>query len=455
MAQPVGGVTLVRSNFRVTVGRRYDVLVAIVPPDINRGGFPARNRLRGLKETTELPAGLSSSWNNETGEFRVFGSPLPAFLSTYTATYTVRADLSGVDDQDYFNYTITVSLRPSIEQTAQIVEGTVGERLLPTQVANISDTSSPSSEIIVASSPPLPTGLTISASARSGRVLIGGVPTVAASGLYIFTAKELTQEGGIFDLEGSATVHLTIKTKVPPAPIVSLDARQTKRAGTLHAAFRVATITNAELSDITVSGLASLGLRWRLRGTELQLFGYIPSTVAPHEYTITIRVRTQIDEHPTIFRTFGLLVTAAPSSPVVPTVIPPPSWEGIPDVVNLTQNVRVSPGNPIALGTLSHSQRLAIRLVVTPRTLPRNMSVVLRPRDGSVFLQGTPVEAGNFTAVMEATAGESDPLEVRLDIQVDPEIVPDPEPIPEPDPCLLYTSPSPRDRQKSRMPSSA
>ena len=24
-----------------------------------------------------------------------------------------------------------------------------------------------------------------------------------------------------------------------------------------------------------------------------------------------------------------------------------------------------------------------------------------------------------------------------------------------PDPCLLYTSPSPRDRQKSRMPSSA
>ena len=32
---------------------------------------------------------------------------------------------------------------------------------------------------------------------------------------------------------------------------------------------------------------------------------------------------------------------------------------------------------------------------------------------------------------------------------------PAPEPAPPAEPCLLYTSPSPRDRQKSRMPSSA
>ena len=35
------------------------------------------------------------------------------------------------------------------------------------------------------------------------------------------------------------------------------------------------------------------------------------------------------------------------------------------------------------------------------------------------------------------------------------EVVPNPEPVRENRNCLLYTSPSPRDRQKSRMPSSA
>ena len=47
----------------------------------------------------------------------------------------------------------------------------------------------------------------------------------------------------------------------------------------------------------------------------------------------------------------------------------------------------------------------------------------------------------------------SDLAEEKLAKEFDVTLNPKDEPIPES--CLLYTSPSPRDRQKSRMPSSA
>ena len=50
---------------------------------------------------------------------------------------------------------------------------------------------------------------------------------------------------------------------------------------------------------------------------------------------------------------------------------------------------------------------------------------------------------------MEASTGDDKPLSERYDVEQAGGDSDDDEP------CLLYTSPSPRDRQKSRMPSSA
>ena len=64
------------------------------------------------------------------------------------------------------------------------------------------------------------------------------------------------------------------------------------------------------------------------------------------------------------------------------------------------------------------------------------------------------------TTPKDATEHQVEPLDVPaqdldpIDAALDPkhaELLSEPEP----EPCLLYTSPSPRDRQKSRMPSSA
>ena len=54
----------------------------------------------------------------------------------------------------------------------------------------------------------------------------------------------------------------------------------------------------------------------------------------------------------------------------------------------------------------------------------------------------------NVNPEPENTAAEAPLTEVTPEVtaEVTPEVTPD---------CLLYTSPSPRDRQKSRMPSSA
>ena len=54
----------------------------------------------------------------------------------------------------------------------------------------------------------------------------------------------------------------------------------------------------------------------------------------------------------------------------------------------------------------------------------------------------------------ELPEDEQEPLVVVIP-KPEPEPAPEPEPVTEPDPCLLYTSPSPRDRSLSRMPSSA
>ena len=57
----------------------------------------------------------------------------------------------------------------------------------------------------------------------------------------------------------------------------------------------------------------------------------------------------------------------------------------------------------------------------------------------------------------ELTPDMADELRDSLRDEDDPDELPDPEPDPdEDDPaCLLYTSPSPRDVEESRMPSSA
>ena len=58
--------------------------------------------------------------------------------------------------------------------------------------------------------------------------------------------------------------------------------------------------------------------------------------------------------------------------------------------------------------------------------------------DGKAFAEGLRTRVGGWASDFEAAAGRKAGLAVVL--------VGD---------CLLYTSPSPRDRQKSRMPSSA
>ena len=55
----------------------------------------------------------------------------------------------------------------------------------------------------------------------------------------------------------------------------------------------------------------------------------------------------------------------------------------------------------------------------------------------------------------DAPAGNVKPVETNPQSEPAPDPVEPPAPTPTPAPCLLYTSPSPRDRQKSRMPSSA
>ena len=57
-----------------------------------------------------------------------------------------------------------------------------------------------------------------------------------------------------------------------------------------------------------------------------------------------------------------------------------------------------------------------------------------------------------------AESGEPEAAQVEPAVQVEAaaqDPVVEPAPVERPAPCLLYTSPSPRDRQKSRMPSSA
>ena len=61
------------------------------------------------------------------------------------------------------------------------------------------------------------------------------------------------------------------------------------------------------------------------------------------------------------------------------------------------------------------------------------------------FEKGFHVERGEVTP-------EPEP-EVAAEPEV--EVTPEPAVAPEPEVCLLYTSPSPRDRTRSRMPSSA
>ena len=57
-------------------------------------------------------------------------------------------------------------------------------------------------------------------------------------------------------------------------------------------------------------------------------------------------------------------------------------------------------------------------------------------RQGSVFIDGVEYDDSNASVAQDDGAGESVNAELKLG-------------------CLLYTSPSPRDRTRSRMPSSA
>ena len=93
--------------------------------------------------------------------------------------------------------------------------------------------------------------------------------------------------------------------------------------------------------------------------------------------------------------------------------------------------------------------------VLTPRDaddvraavqVAREHGVALLPRGGGTSLTGQTV---NHALVLDFTQHMNQVLEVNTGerwARVQPGLVQD---------CLLYTSPSPRDRQKSRMPSSA
>ena len=96
-------------------------------------------------------------------------------------------------------------------------------------------------------------------------------------------------------------------------------------------------------------------------------------------------------------------------------------------------------GDIESLGADIFAVRGSIRINLLMR-ISRNMGIV---RDGSELTLVNPIQLRPETERKLAELGEVKNI-VRLGAfhGID-------------DPCLLYTSPSPRDRQKSRMPSSA
>ena len=67
------------------------------------------------------------------------------------------------------------------------------------------------------------------------------------------------------------------------------------------------------------------------------------------------------------------------------------------------------------------------------------------------------VETSKTKDVLQQVENDTNPLslESSASVRIIPRVIQDNDQADEVDACLLYTSPSPRDRQKSRMPSSA
>ena len=80
-----------------------------------------------------------------------------------------------------------------------------------------------------------------------------------------------------------------------------------------------------------------------------------------------------------------------------------------------------------------------------PRTSAVSWSSRENPDDDDIMISALVSAMAKGREISASLGGGTDPVRVTVNLDA-------PEPA---NPCLLYTSPSPRDRQKSRMPSSA
>ena len=476
------GVTLINDNLELFIGEDNRAIVAIVEERIGvRPGLGGGDsEVFTFLTAPVLQDGLSWEWSKASRRFEIVGRPTKPSVTRYLLIVITLArggflSISSETNTQLFTFTVTVRERPAITATRNTLNATVGRVLSPTLVAYIGRRTQDHDYFEVVSNPPLPDGLIVSASSGSGRVVISGTPTVSGSGLYILSAQEILNSGVVKSLSGSATIAITVSVPPPslPKPSITVLPTVTRQAGKQAAAISIASLLNVptedwSLNDFVIAGHRALGLALSKRVNGLQLSGFIPATVAPRAYVISVFPTAHFrdtylarrSDPPADFRfTYTLNVSAAAATPDTPDEVAPPYWEGKPDQITLTEGVRVSPENPIPAGSIRQVDNLAVKLETDAiiARLPRNITLTRRGSDGAVFVQGTPVESGTFSVLVELSVTGADPVTEELFIRVLPAEAPEPDPEPTPvvdpdDPDPPPTPPPPPPPPRTNAP---
>ena len=256
-------------------------------------------------------------------------------------------------------------LRSESERLQDEISNTLDRAKLAAQTqANVAQALASGFSYQFQSTPPLPDGMVITASrSLQTRVIASGTPASSSGNLHIVTATI----GGL--TVGSVTLQIAVRNQVIPATTVTTKAVQTRQAGRNHTAFSIATVVgNVTEDEISVSGHEELGLRASFTKTDtghlvdtwdIRLFGFIPARIPARRYSIRIVAAG-------VFATYSLNVTAAPVTPVTPTAVTPPYWEGNPGTVTITQGARISSANPIFVGSIRQVDGLAVTVSSRP-----------------------------------------------------------------------------------------
>ena len=293
----------------------------------------------------------------------------------------------------------------AVTRETEIVEGVVDEPLEPMLVATV--TPDEGSYSIV---PRLPIGLLAAWSEETGRLYISGTPTISSSQEHIITgAKSRT----------GVAVLIVIREEAPTRTFINTKASVTRQAGRNHASFSIATIVGDVFEDdITVSGFQELGLQTDWNGTrergestwDIALFGFIKASVPPGSYSIIVQAHDL-----TAFYT--LRVTAATTT-VTPDEVAPPYWESFPGIVIITQGKRISPANPLFVGSINQADGLVVQ--VRANGLPAGITFFRRESDGACFIYGTATQSGSPRATVSYSVPGSDTIEATLRFTVFP-----------------------------------